>query len=382
MTTKNKLLFDILKASLWGGRIDQPIPDAVLLELKAQTVDGLVLAAMHTTDSIKYLWVAQFVQMAAVQTEALRVLEKAQIPAVVIKGTASGKNYPVPYLRRYGDIDILVRPENYQKAIDVLKQQCYVQKGDIGKDETHLYKNSQLIELHQSPPGLERVIEGPYILNYLLSGLDDIQKEEISQPRCVFQALPWKQHGLELIWHIREHLYNGLGLRHIIDWMMFVNSKLHTNDEYEEFRPILEKAGLLMLAKSVTRMCQMYLGLDRAISWCMDTDEAVCVDLMDYILEQGNFGHKKGDDKAAKVMTRYRTSLSFLKGMQKKGLNEWSVIRKHPILRPFAWIYSLLQGSKKYLRRGGIKQLREDRAENMRRRKLFDQLYSEKHGVQ
>lgn len=107
MTSENVILFDILKASLWGGSFTDTIPSAVMREMQAQTVDGLVLACLPSAGNAKYLWVTKFVHMAAVQAEALHVLEEAQIPAVVIKGTSSGKDYPVPYLRRYGDIDIL-----------------------------------------------------------------------------------------------------------------------------------------------------------------------------------------------------------------------------------------------------------------------------------
>ena len=376
MTSENIILFDILKASLWGGSFTDPIPNAVMREMQAQTVDGLVLAALPSAGNKKHLWVAQFVQMAAVQTEALRVLEEAQIPAVVIKGTASGKDYPIPYLRRYGDIDILVHPENYQRAIEALMQGGFIKKGDIGKDETHLYKNGQMVELHQSPPGLERVQEGPFILSYLLSGLDNIQQAEITQLHCFFPVLPWKQHGLELIWHIREHLYNGLGLRHIIDWMVFVDHHLRDDSQFREFRSVLEKAGLLSLAKAVTKASQMYLGLAGDFPWCADTDENTCTELIEFILDQGNFGVKRTDDKTTKVLTRYHNPVLFLKGMQNRGLYEWDAVQKHPALKPFAWLHTGVVAMKQYcLSKEGRQRLSAGLSKNKQRRDLFDRLY-------
>ena len=376
MTEENKLLFDIIKASLWGGFITQPIPDSVLWELRAQTVEDLTLAALPNAGSAKYRCVAQFVRMAAVQTEALRVLEEVQIPAAVIKGTASGKDYPVPYLRWYGDIDILVRPENYQKAIEALKQDGFIQKGDTGKNETHLFKNNQLVELHQSPPGLDRVKEGSFILHYLISGLDDIQQAEIAQPHCTFPILPWKQHGLELIWHIREHLYNGLGLRHIIDWMIFVDHYLRDDNQFDVFRSVLDKAGLLSLAKAVTKASQTYLGLAGDFLWCADVDENTCTELIEFILDQGNFGVKRTDDKAAKVLSRYHSPILFLKGIQQKGLNDWSAAQKHPALKPFAWIHTVIVAVKQYgFSKEGRQRLSEGSKENKKRKELFEHLY-------
>ena len=94
------------------------IPDKTMRELEAQTIDGLAFAISMGDERTRYALIAQFVQMAAVQTEAIRVLQQTGIPAAVIKGTAIGRFYPIPYLRRYGDIDILVHPDNYQRAIN------------------------------------------------------------------------------------------------------------------------------------------------------------------------------------------------------------------------------------------------------------------------
>ena len=376
MIDEQKLLFDILKASLWGGKITEPVPASVMRELQAQTVDGLALAALPGTGNAKYIWVSGFVQMAAVQTETLKTLSCVGIPAVVIKGTATGKDYPTPYLRRYGDIDVLVRPENYTLAIDALEKGGIKRVGEIGKAETSLTRNGQLIEMHRCPPGLDRVKQGPEILDFLLSGLDDIQLVQIPQPRCEFPMLPWKQHGLELIWHIREHMYNGIGLRHIVDWMMFANRYLRDRNTFDEFREVLEMSGLFRLAQAVTKMCQMYLGLAGEFDWCADVDEATCEELMEYILEQGNFGFKRPEDKAAKVLTRYRNPIRFLKGMQQRGLYDWAAARRHLALRPFAWMYTGVTGLKHYvLDKNGRKRLKEGICKQSKRQELFKRLY-------
>ncbi len=377
MTDESKLVFDILKGALWGGTlIDTQISDEILRELKAQTVDGIALAALPNRGNIKYVCVSQFVQMATVQTEALRILEDAKIPAVVIKGTATGKDYPEPYLRRYGDIDILVHPDNYITAISTLAQNGFIRGEEIGNDETPFYKNSQIIELHRSPAGLNSVKEGRAIFDYMVAGLKDIQNVKIDRPHCEFPMLPWKQHGLELIWHIRVHLYNGIGLRHIIDWMMFANSYLRDHNAFEEFHAVLEMAGLFRLAQVVTRMCQMYLGLMGEFCWCADADEATCTELMEYILDQGNFGFKRPDDKAAKVLTCYHNPIRFLKRMQQCGLYDWTAARKYPVLRPFACLYTGIVGLKHYvLDKNGRKRLKEGISQQSKRRALFKRLY-------
>ena len=377
MTKENIQLFEILRHSLWDGtQQDYEILPEIRMELRAQTVESLTAKAYPDQNNLKYYQTAKFIWMIREQTEAVDILESADIPVVVIKGTTAGVYYPQPQLRSYGDIDLLVQPEHYCDAVKILCAGGWQQNGDVGNYHTALYKNNQLIELHRYPGGIDNVKEGSYILQYMLSGFSNIQQGIIAQPACSFPMLPWQQNGLELIWHFRVHLYNGIGLRHVIDWMMFVNACLD-DKSFREYGPVLEKSGLLLLAKIVARMCQLYLGLPETITWCKDVDDTICTELMDFIMDQGNFGHKRFDDKAAKVLTKYRDPLSFLKGMQHRGLYSWPAARKHLFLRPFAWIYVGIQGARAYFSPEGRKKLNEAYAENLQRRKLFNHLYGD-----
>ena len=156
--------------------------------------------------------------------------------------------------------------------------------------------------------------------------------------------------------------------------MMFIYHNL--NDQaFQEYEDILKQSGLLTLAKTVTRMCQMYLGLTESITWCADVDDKLCEELMGYILDQGNFGHKRQDDKAAKVLTRYKTPIAFLKGMQRKGLYEWEAAKHHKWLRPLAWMYVGWNGCRQYFTRDGRKALLKNQRESKRRDALFKKLY-------
>lgn len=383
MVQENQELFDIIKASLWSNCIiNSDISDNTRKELRDQRIEGLAINVLPEYEREKFQQASRFLKMISVQKEVIKILSQNNIDAVIIKGLAAGIYYPSPYLRMYGDIDILVHPRRYREAADALCQGNILMTETLRKNATHFSKNNISIDLHECPPGLNRVKEGTFIHEYLLSGLDDIQNTEIHQLLCNFPLLPWKQNGLELIWHIREHLYNGLGLRQIIDWMMFVNACLHTESTYTEYKDVLEQAGLLTLAKTVTRMCQLYMGLDDSIAWCKDVEETLCHDLMSYLLDQGNFGTKKKDDKAAKVLTRYRNPLSFLIRMQQKGVREWKPAREHAVLRPFAWVHTGVKGVSRYAEKGGLTKLEMDLEENRKRRELFDQLYVENNDNQ
>lgn len=377
MTADRNTICNIIKNSLWSGKIDEiDITEDIKEELRKQAIDGLALAIIPGNLTEKYIRAAKFAQMLSVQQEAINCIEKADIPVVVIKGIAVGIYYPNPYLRRYGDIDLLVHPDNYYAAIEALNNNEFSQSEQLGAEVTSFRKRGFKIELHQKPPGLGRIKEGEFIHAFLLSGLDIIEFVSTDQPKITFPMLPWKQNGLELIWHIREHLYNGLGLRQIIDWMMFTNRHLCSEDSFKEYNEILQKAGLEKLALIVTRMCQLYLGLDENIRWCENVDNNLCEELMEFILNQGDFGIKRQDDKIVKALTRYRNPFSFISALQRKGMREWKTKEKSILFYPFAGANVAFRGVKKYANYDGRNQLSADIEEYKRRKDLFNQLYN------
>ncbi len=46
------------------------------------------------------------------------VLRRASVEAILVKGWAVARSYPQPGLRPYGDIDLIVRPQHYQAALE------------------------------------------------------------------------------------------------------------------------------------------------------------------------------------------------------------------------------------------------------------------------
>ena len=155
--------------------------------------------------------------------------------------------------------------------------------------------------------------------------------------------LPDYINGLVLIDHINQHLEGGLGLRQIIDWMMFVDKCL-PDEKAPEFLAEAERIGLDKLAVVCTRMCEIYLGLSPR-EWCAKADVKLCEQLMDYVMACGNFGNKKQTD--ADISEKAFTYASSLKSgfglLQSQGMINWGAAQRHKILRPFAWIYQLFR---------------------------------------
>lgn len=384
-------IFSLLQAALFHR---QPVlegnPDwkYIFSEMSYQTVTGITAKFCVNgplPDVYKALWkkvlvshTARFTQIIYAQRHLTQLLEAANIPVAVMKGCAAAVYYPNPELRSMGDVDLLVKPESFQKAYQLMLDNGYVLHGeDNGKYHVALIKDNVLFELHRSPAGLRKDKYGEFIRAFMESGLDHIERKKIDE--CVFPILPWKQNGLELIWHIKQHLYNGLGLRQILDWMMFVDRVLD-DGHYGEFKEILKKSGLNKLAIVVTRMCQIYLGLrTEGISWCRTAKPSTCEALMNFIVQQGNFGSKMNQsDKVAKVLTGYDNPVKFFARLQEKGMEEWALAKRHAILRPFAWCYALVAGMRfLFGKKGAFKSMMHDVKLSRQRRKMLKELYVE-----
>lgn len=123
-----------------------------------------------------------------------------------------------------------------------------------------------------------------------------------------FPMLPPTANGLVLLDHMKSHLKSGMGLRQIIDWMMYVNAKLHDDEWNGIFEKVVKEKGYCKFARVATKMCQKYIGLPyENIIWCHDADEVLCDRLMSIVMNSGNFGMKNGSGNSVEtVTTRFR----------------------------------------------------------------------------
>ena len=188
-------------------------------------------------------------------------------------------------------------------------------------------------------------------------------------------VLPDPINGLVILEHIGQHLEEGLGLRQVLDWMMFANSCL-SDEQWPEFRAMAAKTGLEKLAITTTRMCEMFLGLPKR-QWCSETDDNLCEVLMEYILNCGNFGAKREylGFRSEKLLSYMRTPRATFALLQKYGLYNWKATKKYPVLRPFAWIYQAVKYIKKTVsRQTTLKQLKSEISIAKERNYLFDAL--------
>ena len=351
MNNTQVALLELLKFSLFG--ITPEIPDntdwnAVLDEAKAQTVVSLASDAVPKEFSA--IWEvsaaqseAHFMRVIYEQTALVNLMNSAEIPFVIIKGTAAAIYYPKPSRRTMGDIDILVSEESFEKAFSLLSENGYEFEHDFGDDREYAFcKGGILFELHKRYSDKEYSIE-----EYLAYGIKNARTVSICGN--YFPALPEAENGLLLLDHIRHHLFGGLGIRQIIDFMMFVNSIGDSEVFEKEYLPVFDNVGLGVLARIVIKMCKKYFGLQASASWCYTADDRTCDELLETVVSSGNFGRKSPYEyRPMQSLTMGIKKNGLFNSLQKAGLANCDVFEKYRFLRPFAWIYQIFR----YMKRG------------------------------
>ncbi len=377
MNQTERVLLQAIQKSLW--KTDCTFPEdadwnAVLKEAEDQTVLGIVIGVAPKTEQRD--WVgnvnyhrANFIRILHCQEQLYALLRENRIPMVVLKGTAATMYYPNPFQRTMGDIDYIVPPASFDAALEALRAAGYAVEDDP-REHRHvqLRKDGVSFEQHRyfSSEGIE-------VEAYVTEGLLHPHMEKLYGSE--FPALPTLANGLVLLGHMVQHLRNGLGLRQVIDWMMYVDRELDDLFWDREFRAAAAAAGLEQAAVAATRMCQLYLGLSDRFRWCRDADEALCADLMESLLSSGNFDRKRGKGSAIETVTSKIAREGLFRHLQATGEANWKALRRHAWLKPFAWLY---QGCRYIGKALGTErspsQIRDDMDRGKRRNELYQKL--------
>ena len=297
MTNEQRALLELIKISQFGSSEEISLDDINMNTLYEEASQQAVLGLVASVIPSKYLdkkWLdakyqqeSAYIRYCNAQDELKEVLDKADIPFVILKGNAAAVNYKNPMYRSMGDIDFLVPQDKFEKAIFVLIEDKY----KIGhENERHIsfHKDNFSFELHH------HFSHDINIEDYLVDGLRDPTINSVDGHS--FTMLPKLSNGLVLLDHMRAHLKSALGLRQVIDWMMYVYHNLDDQFWQNEFQPIVYEKGMDILAITVTRMCQIYLGLPETTTWCISADENLCDQLLSSLIVTGNFGRRIGKE--------------------------------------------------------------------------------------
>ena len=175
-------------------------------------------------------------------------LSENNIPHMPVKGWYLRTLYPVSELRTFGDIDILIRKQDREKADRIFTQNGYKVKenweptysyyNDLSRCEVHT-------ELMDSDLG-----KGEQVISFFSDALETAEKDTCER------LSPQKDiHFIYLFCHLAKHLYKGgAGIRMYMDIALFIKANsdaLNFEKIYEDFK----KLHLEQFFKTVTLAC-------------------------------------------------------------------------------------------------------------------------------
>lgn len=287
--------------------------------------------------------VARFAQRAAQAEALLQELEQAGIDHIVMKGLVLRKLYPVPELRTFNDIDIVIRPEDRQRCDGLLVARGFQRHTDWEPVYSY-FRGNELYEIHTE------------IMEVDVSGRADYkgyfrnmwEHAEPGSPHS-FRFTP-EFHFLYLLTHIAKHVHgSGAGIRMYMDVAVFVQH-YGAALNWAWLREQLELLKLETFAGTVLTAVEVWFGIS-----CPAVHERpereVMEQFLTFTMEAGVFGHHGRDEalaglkhgKTEHTAARIAHLLREVFPEARTIESRYTYLRDKPWLLPAAWVHRLVK---------------------------------------
>ena len=273
--------------------------------------------------------------------EFSRTLADNGIDHILMKGFVLRDLFPVPELRTYGDIDLVIRPEDREKSHILMQDLGFQIKTDWEPVYGYI-KENEFYEIHTEL--LETDVSRKVDCRAYFRGLWD-HVVPLGEHR--YQFTP-EYHFLYMIAHIAKHVAgSGAGIRMYLDVAAFI---LHygENLDWNEVDRELDKLGLREFANGVFTMVQRYLGIGSPIA-LMPVDDDVIADFAELTMKGGIFGRNAQNSGTVAVRqesgssaSRWDTIVKRLFPSAKTIQSRYTYLQDKPWLLPAAWVHRLV----------------------------------------
>jgi hypothetical protein len=233
-------------------------------------------------------YVIRDIRVAAQHSALHTLMAEEGIPYTVLKGVASAAYYPDPTLRSMGDVDFFVRWEDLPRTEALLTSHGYTLRDTQHDCHRILDKQGIRLEMHYGIPGIPEGDAGEILNGYMEDLLTASVLSENDTAVCICPS-PF-HHGLIMLMHMQHHLLSeGIGLRHLCDWAVFLHS-LGGEAFVSLFQEPLKRVGLWRFACLMSLTAAAFLGLPE-MEWMKSdgNDGKIAALLMADIMAGGNF---------------------------------------------------------------------------------------------
>lgn len=285
--------------------------------------------------------IAGFAHRGALADLFLERLAESGIDHIVMKGYVLKDYYPVPELRTFGDIDMVIRPEDRKKCHERMLALGYPVKTDW--EPVYSYKrpdeyyeiHTELVEVDVSPKADYR------------SYFRDPWRHAVPAGHHRYQLRP-EYHFLYLLVHLAKHMKgSGAGVRLYLDLAAFIRH-FGGSPDWNWVAGELEKLGLTDFAAVILAFIQRYFGIESPLA-LPSVAEELLEELAAYTVSGGVFGQDDRDSgtntlKAEKTdAPRFAVVLKRLFPAAKTIESRYTYLQGRPWLLPVAWIHRLFR---------------------------------------
>lgn len=283
--------------------------------------------------------------------QAMKILigqmNQAEIEHILFKGYVLKDDYPVPELRSYGDIDIVIHLKDREKSHQLMLDLGYQVKNDWEAVYSYL-KDYEYYEIHTDIMEINISKKADYQEYFRKMWDHTVTAGEFSR-----RFTP-EYHFIYLLNHIAKHIYgSGAGIRMYLDLAIYVRAYKDQMD-WKFIETQLKKLELYDFYCTVMWALKNWFDVEGKIKLKMISD-TVGTDFMIFTMEGGTFGYsnrQKGVNvlkKTASNETKRSRFMVIVKRMfpGKESLEKrYTYLKKYPWLLPYAWIHRFFKTKK------------------------------------
>lgn len=279
MKKSDKILLELLRRALYGGEIPRSSHGMTVEEwreiYRQASYQGLLgvlwdgVKELPMDKGIKFNWALnvekiekKYEHQRVVLEELAELFTRNGMDMMVIKGYGISLLYPVPEHRPCGDIDFYLYGE-YTKG-DKILEETHNLTTDLNKHHhTVNYYKGVMLENHYDFLNIESHLSNKIIEERLISEVERDKGEEhtLSNGAKIYIPCP-EFNALFLLRHAAAHFAaERVGLRHLIDWALFLNVYGKLVD-WERLYKFSEEMNMHRFLHSINAISIEQLGVD------------------------------------------------------------------------------------------------------------------------
>lgn len=322
---------EVIKSELTEEALEKLYKLSKAHDLAHIVASALIKLGKLGQDELSKKWNKQFLlavyrrqQQNEVLEQLCALFEENRIEHIPLKGSVLCNYYPEPWMRTSCDIDILIHPEDTDRAIEVLCGAGFTHEKTLSLHDYSFYSDTKVhIELHIDLSNGRQILKAAPILK-------ESWKHTHATENHTFQQQFSNEFFLFYhIAHMAKHFVNGgCGVRSFLD--LYILKKRYTVDE-KALRDLLLPAELLEFYNA---------ACETVIAWFSQSGHSAKTRQMEqFVLTGGIYGTavNEGTMKAAHGVEtgtiRHWLKAIFLPRKNMELL--YPKIEKHPILLPY-----------------------------------------------